>query len=149
MASLLVVSAWTPPVLHEKERQVASRLAQVLGIKRAQERISGDPDVELVDQLDEERLTAHPIEECVHGVDGRRSRLSPIRGRSSMVEPQPSKLIMPVRSRSAALSRSPVQGHFKQRVINLETGKSRSQVTSLRLEGRSTRAGLFRQGIWG
>jgi hypothetical protein len=34
---------------------------------------------------------------------------SSIRGRSSMVEPQPSKLIMPVRSRSAALFKGPAQ----------------------------------------
>jgi hypothetical protein len=33
-----------------------------------------------------------------------------VRGRSSMVEPQPSKLIMPVRSRSAALSNTQFRG---------------------------------------
>src|ERR1700683_985573 len=41
---------------------------------------------------------------------------SPIRGRSSMVEPQPSKLMMPVRSWSAALfRRADHDGHGRLR----------------------------------
>jgi hypothetical protein len=84
-------------------------LDQIIGIERSQQWIPGYAQVELVNQLHEEPLTVYPIEQCVHGDDGRRSRLPSIRGRSSMVEPQPSKLIMPVRSRSAALSKC--RGH--------------------------------------
>ncbi len=79
------------------------RLTQVVGVERTQDEITRNAEIEAVDQIDEERLPADPLVQCVHEVDSRGLNCSPIRGRSSMVEPQPSKLMMPVRSWSAAL----------------------------------------------
>ena len=77
MPALLAVGARTPPVLHQEERKMARRLAQVVGVERAQERITRHAQIEAVHQVDEERLPADPLVQCVHGVDSRGFRLLP------------------------------------------------------------------------
>ena len=66
-----------PQYWDQEEGQVGDGLGQILGIERAQQRVTDHPEVEAIDQGDEEGLAAHPIEQCVHGIDGRRSRLPP------------------------------------------------------------------------
>ena len=75
--ALLAVGPGATPVLHQEERKVARRLAEVVGIERAEQGVAGDAEVEAVDQVDEERLAAHPLVECVHGVESRGFRLLP------------------------------------------------------------------------
>ena len=77
MAALLAVGAGSSPVLHEEQRQVVRRLGQVVGVEGAQQRIAGHPEIEAVDQVDEELLPADPIEQRVHGVESRGFRLLP------------------------------------------------------------------------
>ena len=77
MAALLAVGAGATPVLHQEQREVLGRLAQVVGVERPQQRVAGDAEVEAVDQVDEELLAADPIEQCVHGVESRGLRLPP------------------------------------------------------------------------
>ena len=103
VSALLAVGARAAPVLHQEQREVARRLGQVIGVEGAQQGVAGDTDVEEVHQVHEELVPPDPVVEAVHGVESIGRRMLPIRGRSSMVEPQPSKLMMPVRSWSAAL----------------------------------------------
>ena len=77
MPALLAVGRRAAPVLHQEEREVVRRLAQVVGVERPQQRVAGDAEIEAVDQVDEERLPADPIEQCVHGVESRGFRLLP------------------------------------------------------------------------
>ncbi len=51
------------------------RFLQVVGVEGTQQRIAGDPEVEAVDQIDEELLSINPVEECVHGIESRGFRM--------------------------------------------------------------------------
>src|SRR6185312_10697466 len=77
MTPLLVVRRWAAPILHKEERQMPSRFCEVIGVQRPEERVPDNSQVEMIDQIEEELLTAHPVKEYVHGNDGRRSRLLP------------------------------------------------------------------------
>ena len=78
MATLLAVGRRAAPVLHQEQREVAGRLGEVVGVEGPQQRVAGDAEVEAVDQVDEERLPAHPlVQSAVHGVESRGFRLLP------------------------------------------------------------------------
>ena len=77
VAPLLAVRRGPTPVLHQEQCEVARRLGEVVGVQRAQQRVAGDAEVEAIDQIDEERLTSHPLVQCVHRVESRGFRLSP------------------------------------------------------------------------
>jgi hypothetical protein len=51
------------------------RFLQVVRVEGTEQRIAGDPLVKATDQVDEKRLPANPIEECVHGVESRGFRM--------------------------------------------------------------------------
>ena len=51
------------------------RLAQVLGIERAQQRVAGDAEVEAVDEVDEEGVTPDSLEHRLHGAESTSFRL--------------------------------------------------------------------------
>jgi hypothetical protein len=51
------------------------RLLQVVRIEGTQQWIAGDAEVEAIDQVDEERLSADPFEESVHDVESRGFRM--------------------------------------------------------------------------
>lgn len=58
MTAIFLVSTRTSPVLHQEERQMSSRLREILGIHGAQRRIEFDRVVKGVDQLLKERVAA-------------------------------------------------------------------------------------------
>jgi hypothetical protein len=53
---------------------------QVFGVERSQERVTGDPEVEGINEVEKKWFPVDPVKECVHDLDGRRSRL-PLRSR--------------------------------------------------------------------
>ena len=75
MPALLAVGAGTTPVLHQEQREVLGRLAQVVGVEGPQQGVAGDPEVETIHQVDEELLAADSIEQSVHGVESRGLRM--------------------------------------------------------------------------
>ena len=108
MSAFLGVTSRTTPVLLQEHLQMSLRIAQVLGIHRAKEFVMFDFGVEVLDEALKERVTTdlvvkrrfHPstLMACP-----RLFRVScETRGCSSMVELQPSKLAMRVRSPSPA-----------------------------------------------
>ena len=48
---------------------------QIIGIEGPEQRVPGHAQVEGVDEVDEELIPGDPVKECVHSIDGRRSRL--------------------------------------------------------------------------
>jgi hypothetical protein len=76
--ALFAVRRWPTPVLHQEECEVTGRLMEIVGIEGAEQGVTGDTEVEPVDQVDEEHLTAHPlVKGGVHGVESRGFRLLP------------------------------------------------------------------------
>jgi hypothetical protein len=75
MPAGLVVGRRSTPVLHQEEGKVMLWFRQVFRVERSQERVTGDPEVEGINEVEKELLPADPVEECVHDLDGRRSRL--------------------------------------------------------------------------
>lgn len=75
MPSLLVVGARATPVLHEEQGEMTGRLGQIVGIEGTQQWITGDTEVEAVDQVDEEGLTSDSLEQRIHGAESRGFRL--------------------------------------------------------------------------
>lgn len=67
MTAFLLVRPRTTPVLDEKESQMMSRLAQVLGVHGTQRRVEFDHVIERIHQLDEKGITADLfVERCSH-----------------------------------------------------------------------------------
>jgi hypothetical protein len=108
MSALLGVTSRTTPVLLQEHLKMTLRIAQVLGIHRAKEFVMFDLGVEVLDEALKERVTTDLVVK-------RRLHLSTLMawprlfrvshetcGCSSMVELQPSKLAMRVRSPSPA-----------------------------------------------
>jgi hypothetical protein len=73
--ALLVVGTGTTPVLHQEEGEVVRRLAEIVGIERAQQRVTGDAEIETVNEFDKELVSSDSVEQRVHGIDSRGFRL--------------------------------------------------------------------------
>ena len=57
---------------------MVNRFGQIFRIERPQEWVARNSEIEGPNQVDKELLTPDPIKQCVHGLDGRRSRLLPV-----------------------------------------------------------------------
>jgi hypothetical protein len=107
-ATLLHVGLRTAPVLGQEHHQMVFGLGEIVGVHGAQQLVTFDGLVERFDESLEERLSAHLIvERRFHAPTlmgcSRLIRVSTETcGCSSMVELQPSKLAMRVRSPSPA-----------------------------------------------
>jgi hypothetical protein len=110
MSALLGVTSRTTPVLLQEHLEMSLRIAQVLGVHRAKEFVMFDCGVEVLNEALKERVTTDlAVKRRFHSSTlmacPRLFRVScETRGCSSMVELQPSKLAMRVRSPSPALT---------------------------------------------